>query len=291
METTELESKVMTNEDDKSLKIDGHAHVFLSSLKMQKNRRYTPSYDALPKAYIENLRAQGLDGALLVQPSFLGTDNSFLLNTLDSVSSTDPDLLIRGVVVLDPATTSDEMFALNKSGITGIRLNCISRSLPEFDSDLWASFLKRVEELNWHVELQIEGRRLKSVLNKLCETNSHVVIDHFGLPDLTTNIRCKGFDSLLKNTNSGVCVKLSAPYRVFPRLTIRQATQQCNALVQQLIDGIGTSRLIWGSDWPWTQHENSQNYTDCIEWGNHWYRDSGIEIGRAPDWLINPSSN
>jgi len=272
----------------KSIRIDGHAHVFLESLPMLENRRYTPTYNALPQDYFKKLKANGLNGCLLVQPSFLGTDNDYLLKVLDQAKLTEPDLLVRGVAVLHPTTSMQEMFGLKKSGITGIRLNCLARDLPDFESKLWISFLQQVEELGWHVEVQVEGHRLPWVIDHLIKTVSRIVIDHFGLPDTSNLSQCKGFNRLKTNTSTTVCVKLSAPYRVYPELAVAQAAKACEILASQLIDTIGPQRLIWGSDWPWTQHEKGQHYEDCLQWGNHWYQDQEIRPGNAPEWLMNP---
>jgi predicted TIM-barrel fold metal-dependent hydrolase len=31
---------------------------------------------------------------------------------------------------------------------------------------------------------------------------------------------------------------------------------------------LGAERLMWGSDWPWTQHEGRYSYTRTLEWFN-----------------------
>ena len=49
---------------------------------MVAGRRYTPDYDASLDDYAALLVENHLGGGLLVQPSFLGSDNSFLLESL-----------------------------------------------------------------------------------------------------------------------------------------------------------------------------------------------------------------
>src|SRR3546814_17001564 len=58
--------------------IDSHAHVFVPGLSVIAERRYTPDYAAPLDDYLALLDAQGLAHGVLVQPSFLGTDNSHL---------------------------------------------------------------------------------------------------------------------------------------------------------------------------------------------------------------------
>ena len=94
---------------------------------MVEPRLYTPNCDAFPEDLFSLLSKYGLDGALLVQPSFLGADNSYLLKVLeDYFYST--DITLRGVVVLDPLTPVDAAWLkeLDEMGIVGARLNCFS---------------------------------------------------------------------------------------------------------------------------------------------------------------------
>ncbi len=268
------------------LRIDGHAHVFLKSLAMAKERRYTPHYDALPKRYFELLQEQGLAGALLVQPSFLDTDNSYLLEVLSIAKQTLPILCLRGVAVLDPSISEEEMWTLKDAGIVGVRLNYLSRHLPDLDSRLWSTYLDRVQTVGWHVEVHLEGARLASILDRLTKSIHHIVIDHFGLPEVASPTECSGFQSLINNRHTGVCVKVSAPYRVFPHLPTEQAALECGILTHILLDAIGSERLIWGSDWPWTKHETGHTYGMCLKWATDWYSEVNVTPGLVPDWLV-----
>ena len=62
--------------------IDSHAHVFVRGLPLAPQRRHAPDYDATPADFGALLDAHGVSHALLVQPSFLGTDNRFLLDAI-----------------------------------------------------------------------------------------------------------------------------------------------------------------------------------------------------------------
>jgi len=81
-------------------RFDGHAHVFRRDLSMVENRRYTPEYHAEMEDYLIHLQANDLDGALLVQPSFLGTDNSYLLS-VPVKTGNDKGLLYCGTAMLE----------------------------------------------------------------------------------------------------------------------------------------------------------------------------------------------
>ena len=75
--------------------VDSHAHIFRQDLPMVANRRYSPDYDALVEQYLEHLDRFGLSHGVLIQPSFLGTDNHFMVAALQRF----PERL-RGVAVV-----------------------------------------------------------------------------------------------------------------------------------------------------------------------------------------------
>lgn len=106
-------------------RVDTHAHVFARTLPLADGRRYAPGYDATLDAYRKLLDASDIGHAVLVQPSFLGTDNSYLLQAL-----TTDRIRLRGVAVVSPDISEDELAQLNADGITGVRLNLVGRRSP-----------------------------------------------------------------------------------------------------------------------------------------------------------------
>nr|WP_245884299.1 amidohydrolase family protein [Hartmannibacter diazotrophicus] len=255
---------------------DGHAHVFAAGLPLAAKRRYAPDYEALPMTYAALLGAHGLAGGLLVQPSFLGTDNSYLLSVLDAARSgaLGAGLLFRGVVVLDPddrGITSDGLDQLSRQGIVGMRINAVGwpDSMLQ-DMARWTRLLKLADAAGWHVELQCEGDRLAPVLAHLLAHCQHVVVDHFGLPRADDLLGCPGQSALLSAPEGRVFVKVSAPYRVLPDLCPSEAVDRLMPVFRRLHEGLGSTQLLWGSDWPWTRFEGRQNFSDCVSWRDRW---------------------
>jgi predicted TIM-barrel fold metal-dependent hydrolase len=62
--------------------VDTHIHVFVRGLPLAPVRRYVPEYDATCEDYLRHAQPSGVTHAVIVQPSFLGTDNSYMCGVL-----------------------------------------------------------------------------------------------------------------------------------------------------------------------------------------------------------------
>ena len=62
--------------------IDAHTHVFVRGLPMAIDARYRPDYDASWETLLALAEKNGVGRAVILQPSFLGFDNSYLFETL-----------------------------------------------------------------------------------------------------------------------------------------------------------------------------------------------------------------
>lgn len=236
--------------------IDTHAHIFNRELPLATGRRYNPDYDALVEQYLSLLDSCGLSHGVLVQPSFLGTDNSFMLAALNK----HPERL-RGVAVVLPSISADELDHLAASGVTGIRLNLVGQALEDYSADLWQVFFQRVAVRQWSIEIQRSIDDLAQILPAILSAGVKVVIDHFGLPNGGINplhASHKAFLDLLANEQ--LWLKLSAPYR--SQLTAEQAASTFELL--RSASG-GVDRMLWGSDWPHTQFEDSTSYREQFQ--------------------------
>lgn len=229
--------------------IDTHAHVFERGLPLAGARRYAPSYDAPLAAYLAQLDAHGLSHGVLIQPSFLGVDNSYLLAALKQAPQR-----LRGVAVIDPTVPETFLAQLDTEGIVGIRLNLFSVPDPQLTSPTWQAALRRLHALGWHVELHVEARRLPALLPPLLEAQINVVVDHFGRPDPALGVGDPGFAALLAAGRSRrVWVKVSGAYRNGDG---GDGEATALAAMPRLKDALGLDRLVWGSDWPHTRHES-----------------------------------
>lgn len=231
--------------------IDTHAHVFHRGLRLAPGRRYAPDYDAPLALYLEQLDRNGISNGVLVQPSFLGADNSYLVESLKQANGR-----LRGIAVVDPAVSADELRMLDRAGVVGIRLNLVGQSLPDLAASEWKALLASVKALGWQVEIQRNAADLAVLVPRLLDHGVTVVLDHYALPDLKLGIADPGFQSVLKlGATHNVWVKISAPYR--NGVAGERFAKEAYPLLR---NAYGPDRLLWGSDWPHTQFEASQSY-------------------------------
>lgn len=241
---------------------DGHAHVFRVDLPMAEGRRYTPKNDALPETLCQFLYEYQLDGSLLVQPSFLGSDNGYLLKTLTRYAG-HGRLKFKGVVVLDPLTKPDpgRLRAMGDLGVIGVRLNLL-RQADAFRYSDWRPLLTETERLGWHVELHCEAKHLNPILPALVRRHGRVVVDHFGL--VTDARRCSGLKTILSQPREQMWIKASAAYRIATKSFSEVPHDHIEHLRDLYVDRLGPDRVVWGSDWPFTQFEEVTTYADAI---------------------------
>ncbi|MBR0690668.1 amidohydrolase family protein [Bradyrhizobium manausense] len=231
--------------------IDTHAHVFHRGLKLAPGRRYAPDYDAPLSLYLEQLDRNGMTNGVLVQPSFLGTDNSYLVDCLKRTGGR-----LRGIAVVDPVIPAGELGELDRAGVAGIRLNLVGQPLPDLASSEWKGLLAGVKAMGWQVEIQRNAADLAVLVPQLLDHGITVVLDHYALPDPKLGVTDPGFQSVLKlGASRNVWVKVSAPYRNGPA-----GENFARGAYPLLRSAYGSDRLLWGSDWPHTQFEATQTY-------------------------------
>ncbi|WP_095112970.1 amidohydrolase [Pseudomonas sp. Irchel 3H7] len=239
--------------------IDSHAHVFSRKLNLVTARRYTPGYDATLLEYLEHLRVHNLSHGVLVQPSFLGTDNSYLLEALQQAPQH-----LRGVVVVERDVSRDTLNDMARLGVVGVRLNLMGKALPDFREADWTEFFNHIAELDWHVELHRQVEDLPGLLHQLMPFGIKLVIDHFGRPDARLSVDQPGFREMLKLGGSGqIWMKASGIYRLAG--TDQQNLKFARSAMSMLEQSFGLHRLVWGSDWPHTQHEDSIGFCTVVE--------------------------
>jgi predicted TIM-barrel fold metal-dependent hydrolase len=166
---------------------------------------------------------------------------------------------LRGVAVVGGGDWGAELARLAEAGFDGVRLNLIGGHVPDFAEKPGRQFLRACADLKLHVEIQAEGSRWAQILPAIAGTGVRVVIDHLGRIGTLDVMASPGFRAILDALrHTDAWVKCSAPFRSPPGVAA--------AALRVLLDRAGPHRLVWGSDYPWTQHENGWNFVSGQRW-------------------------
>lgn len=234
--------------------VDTHAHVFTQQLNLiRAGEGYVPDYDASLRTYVDKLRAHGLTHSVLIQPSFLGTDNSYLLRALQENPTG-----FRGIVIADPSTSFQEIDRMKQQGVVGTRLIFFGPEKPDPESQVWVRFLENVAKIDWIVEVYSPASLLPSVTKILLDLGCRLLIDHYGRPNPKLGLEDPGFQHLLTIGESGrVWVDISGPYRNGEGSLGEELSV---VYLSVLRESFGLERILWGSDWPCVQFEPWNNF-------------------------------
>jgi predicted TIM-barrel fold metal-dependent hydrolase len=239
--------------------IDAHAHVFSATAAAVAGARYRPAYAASLEAWQGLWPASGITHGVLVQPSFLGTDNSEMLAAI----ARDPGRL-RGVAVVDEHVGDATLHQLHEGGVRAIRLNLrgISDWSP-YAMPGWRALFDRLHHRGWHVEAYFDPGRATAIAGLLPEAPIPVVLDHFAMPGGDRGSIDATFAAVKELCSQRpVWLKLSGPYRL--------EGGDAQMLAERWLETVGPGRLVWGSDWPWTLHEGVTSYARLRDALDRW---------------------
>jgi 2-pyrone-4,6-dicarboxylate lactonase len=258
--------------------ICGPAHIFPYSAQ----RIYTPP-DALLPDYRALLNTPGVQRAVIVQPSVYGDDNRALVAAL----ATDPQHL-RGVAVVKPSATDNELQSLHNAGVRGLRCNIVD--LASAKGELPIAELRqlahRIAPLKWHLELLMHVNEFPKLATELGDLPVDLVFGHFGYVPTRHSTQDSGFQNLLALMREGKAwVKLTGPYRIS-----QHSTTPPNADVQPFADALlhaNPARLLWGSDWPHVMVKGTMpSDADLCDLMSDWVPDEAL---REKIWVHNPA--
>lgn len=249
-----------------SPRVDAHAHVFRATSPFVTPRRYTPGYDATLAAWIGLLDRHDIGMGLLTQPSFLGTDNTQMLEAAAASGGR-----VRAVVVVDDGFAAEQFDEMQASGAIGVRFNLSGVVTPDLSAGRWPQVLSLLHERDWHVEIFAPAARLGAVIRPALDAGLRVCVDHFGLPQSDAPLADPGFRGLLALGPSGrVWVKLSGAYRSGGQ---QKGERMAKTVTPALLDAFGPGRLLWGSDWPHTQNESIVDFDSTFAALTRWVPD------------------
>jgi predicted TIM-barrel fold metal-dependent hydrolase len=220
---------------------DCHMHIYdPARFPMPPSQRVAPNNAAVPQ-YRMLQRRLGTTRVIVVQPRNYATDNRV---TVDALKQFAPNA--RGVAVLHPTVTNVQLRALNDSGIRGIRFSLGDPATAAVTPDMIEPLARRVADLGWHVQFNVEGRQIVELADVLRRLPTTMVFDHLANPgpqsvDHPSHAIVRGLidrgRTWVKLSGAYSNSRVGAPYP--------DATRIAQAFVRS-----APERLVWGSDWP-----------------------------------------
>jgi D-galactarolactone isomerase len=220
---------------------DTHIHIYDSRYPTAPTAASSPP-DAPVPDYLAVRRRLGLSRTVVVQPSAYGTDNRC---TLEAIAALGPETG-RGVAIVDDTVGRAELDSLSRGGMRGARFFMLKGApIPWERLDRIAA---RVQEVGWHVQLQLDGRDLPDREAQVRSWPGRIVIDHVGkflepVPPEDPAFRC-----LLGLVDTGrVWVKLTGAYEVSRR---GPPLYEDVGLLAKALVRAAPERMLWASNWP-----------------------------------------
>jgi D-galactarolactone isomerase len=229
---------------------DCHMHVYDPRFPESNPRPGRNPQNATVSDYRLLQKRTGTTRVVVVQPRNYTTDNGVTVDALRQLGAN-----ARGVAVVHQSIADAELKSLNDAGIRGIRFS-LGGANAVVSWDMVEPLSKRVNELGWHVQFNVDGDDIIAHADLLRRLPSQMVFDHLGHPTLPAGIAHPSHAILRGLLDRGrTWIKLSGAYsnsKIGPP-DYPEATKIAQAFVKA-----APERLVWGSDWP---HPSEQNGT------------------------------
>ncbi|MEH6823568.1 MAG: amidohydrolase family protein [Motiliproteus sp.] len=232
--------------------IDAHCHVFgpADRFPYHPKRKYTPC-DASKEQLFALRDHLGFARNVIVQASCHGTDNAALLDALQTAGD-----LARGVAVVDPQISDEELRRLHDAGVRAVRFNFVKRLVDATPKEVFLSLATQVKKLGWHIVVYFEAPDLEALIPFLKQLDTTIVVDHMGRPDVTKGTDHEDFQRFINllAENDNIWTKVSCPERLTQQAPdYSDVVPFARILVERFPD-----RVLWGTDWP---HPNMTSHT------------------------------
>ena len=244
--------------------IDAHCHVWTPEVgkyplvKGFKKANMKPA-SFTPEQLFAHARPVGVSRVVLIQMSFYGFDNSYMLDMMKKHRG-----VFSGVAVIDehdePAA---RMRQLAKLGVRGFRIRSDGKNVERW---LTGEGMRAMWKCGAREGLAmchlINPDALPSV-DRMCRKfpDTTVVIDHFARVGIDGRIRDRDLKRLCDlATHKNVSVKISAYYALGKK---KPPYEDLGPMIRRLLDAFGPERLMWASDCPF-QVDPGHNYAASI---------------------------
>ena len=245
--------------------IDAHVHVWTPDTDkyplaagFRRDEMKPPSFT--PKELLAHARPSGVSRIVLIQMSFYGFDNSYMLDAIERFSG-----VFSGVAVIDDRSPSapDKMRTLAARGVRGFRI--YPRNMPVdrwLDGEVMSTMWRTGADASLAMCHLVNPNALGAI-DRMCAKfpQTPVVIDHFARI---------GVDGVMRDADVKQLCRLARHPRTFVKLSAYYALGKKQPpyldlvpMIRRLLDAFGPERLMWATDCPF-QVQGGQTYEDSI---------------------------
>ena len=253
------------NPNERSGLIDAHVHVWTPDTKRYPladgftQKEMKPS-SFTPAELMAQARPNGVDRIVLIQMSFYGFDNRYMLDTIRKA----PAKYVGVAVVDERKNPTAKMKVLAKQGVRGFRIRPGDRKPNNWLSGegMRAMWRCGAEEQLAMCHL-IDPEFIPSV-DRMCQKypRTPVVIDHFARVGIDGSIRKKDLDRLCRLARfPQVTLKVSAYYALGKKM---MPYRDLGPMIRRVRDAFGAERIMWASDCPF-QVQQGHTYQSSID--------------------------
>jgi predicted TIM-barrel fold metal-dependent hydrolase len=248
--------------------IDAHIHVWTPDLAhyplapgYKKENMQPPSFT--PEELFKHTKAVGVDRINLIQMSFYGFDNSYMLDMMKLYE----DAFV-GTAVIDPHAKEPErlMGELAKKRVRAFRIHPrLSKEPPEkwLRPEGYRKMFAAAARNNQAMSCLIDPDGLPE-LDRMCAdfADTPIVIDHLCRIGADGTIRDKDVEALCAMAkHKKVMLKVGAFYALGKK---KAPYDDLAPLIEKAVKAFGAQRCMWESDSPF-QMQGEHTYKDSIE--------------------------
>jgi predicted TIM-barrel fold metal-dependent hydrolase len=268
--------------------IDAHSHVWTPDTQAYPLAAGFRRVEMKPPSFtVQELQAQmrpvGVNRAVLIQMSFYGFDNRYLLDSIRKFPGQ-----FRGVAVIDQNAhdAAAQMQALKPLGIRGFRIYPKNERIDDWlGSESLHGMFAAGAALRMAMCCLIDTDALPG-LDRKCRDfpETPVVIDHLCRIGASGPVEEKDIDALCgMSRHKNVTVKVSAFYALGKKLA---PYRDLAPLIKRVYEAFGPERLMWASDSPF-QVVDGHTYRASIDLVK-----TGLDFVSASDkeWLLHKTA-
>jgi predicted TIM-barrel fold metal-dependent hydrolase len=263
--------------------IDAHAHVWSADtlrypLKPGVDKRDMELPHFTPEELWAHARPCGINRIVLIQMSYYGDDNRYMLEALAKYRGT-----MVGLARIDGEPHPRQaMLRLARQGVRGLRIVGVDRPADRWlEGPRMAEIWKTAADENLVLGGLVDPGCLDG-LEAMCRKYpaTPLVIDHLARIGYDGTIRAAALEKLCRlSAHEKVCVKLSAFYALGRR---KAPYLDLAPMIRRVVGAFGPQRLLWASDSPF-QVVPPHSYADSIALVRN-----GLDFLTAADlaWLL-----